>query len=91
MNGDRLIDAGAATTALAEPRPHSHVTDGLRPNDPLAVARVYLERCATLLHMQTNSECVAVADRAPHTALTAVPLEPRLQTRREHPPRVWPT
>ncbi len=39
----------------AEPRIHSHVTDRLPGDHPLADERVYCDRCETLLHMQTNS------------------------------------
>jgi hypothetical protein len=55
MNGDRGINAEATTTAPAEPRLHTHVTDCLPTDLPLAHTRVYCDRCATLLHMQTNS------------------------------------
>lgn len=39
----------------SEPRMHSHISDGLPVDHPLAYRRVYCERCNTLLHMQTNS------------------------------------
>ena len=39
----------------SEPRVHSHITDCLPANHPLARQRVYCDRCDTLLHMLTNS------------------------------------
>jgi hypothetical protein len=39
----------------AEPRLHSHITDCLPVDHPLATRRVYCDRCDTLLHVQTNS------------------------------------
>jgi hypothetical protein len=55
MSGDRGINTEATTTAPAEPRLHSHVTDALPTDHPLAHARVYCGRCNALLHLQTNS------------------------------------
>ena len=55
MSRDRARNAVSCATAPAEPRMHSHVTDGLPAEHPLAHARVYCDRCQTLLHMQTNS------------------------------------
>jgi hypothetical protein len=55
MNDERLTNLEASATAPAEPRLHSHVTDGLPIGHPLARTRVYCDRCETLLHMQTNS------------------------------------
>lgn len=40
---------------MSEPRIHSHVTDRLPDDHPLADRRVYCDRCETLLHLQTNS------------------------------------
>lgn len=40
---------------LSEPQVHSHITDRLPRDHPLANKRVYCDRCDTLLHMQTNS------------------------------------
>ena len=40
---------------MTEPRIHSHVTDRLPEDHPLADTRVYCDRCETLLHLQTNS------------------------------------
>ena len=39
----------------AEPLLHSHVTDGLPADHPLARTRVRCDRCETLLHLQGNS------------------------------------
>lgn len=55
MSGDRARDLDAFATSSAEPRMHSHVTDRLPAEHPLAYTRVYCDRCETLLHMQTNS------------------------------------
>ncbi len=56
MNRDvRSAATGAASAAVAEPLLHSHITDELPPDHPLAHERVYCDRCQTLLHLQTNS------------------------------------
>jgi hypothetical protein len=43
------------STESAEPRLHSHLTDGLPSEHPLAHARVHCDRCETVVHVQTNS------------------------------------
>ena len=51
MNADGCSDPGGP----AEPRVHSHVTDGLALDHPLARERIYCDRCESLIHAQTNS------------------------------------
>ena len=55
MSRDPTRQVHASSTTPAEPRLHSHVTDRLPAEHPLAHTRVYCDRCETLLHMQTNS------------------------------------
>lgn len=55
MSRDRARDLDSCSTVSAEPRLHSHVTDALPADHPLAYTRVYCDRCETLLHIQTNS------------------------------------
>jgi len=55
MRAERARDLDSCLPASAEPRIHSHVTDGLPTEHRLARTRVYCDRCETLLHMQTNS------------------------------------
>ena len=40
---------------MIEPLVHSHVTDRLPDEHPLARSRVYCDRCEALLHSQRNS------------------------------------
>lgn len=48
-------DLAAPAPPPAEPRLHTHVTDRLPDEHPLARTRVHCDRCEALLHLQTNS------------------------------------
>ena len=51
-----MSEAADRTVAVVEePRLHSHVSDALPTDHPLATTRVYCDRCDTLLHRQANS------------------------------------
>jgi hypothetical protein len=55
MSADSPAGRHVVPTRRSEPRIHSHVTDRLPPDHPLATRRIYCDRCETLLHLQTNS------------------------------------
>jgi hypothetical protein len=50
---EALVQGSAAEPI--EPRFHSHITDRLAKDHPLATRRVSCERCEAILHVQSNS------------------------------------
>lgn len=50
-------DASPHKPRPVEPVVHSHITDGLHPDEPLASMTIYCENCGTMVHA-ANNECM---------------------------------